>query len=152
MRSWPGSLIALGAALFIIALAGSAIVVPQLRLLHFFQSLIYVAVVLLARRKVAWGYGAGVVIAVVWNSLELFVTRNAQGGLVAFWTLLRTGQAHRVDTMMVSLGTAGHFILIVGCLAAFLPEAGKAQWMRFAAGSVIALAYFAVIVATLAPR
>jgi len=40
--------IPLGSGLFIIALTGSAIVVPQLRMLHVLQALIYVAVPILA--------------------------------------------------------------------------------------------------------
>jgi hypothetical protein len=43
--------IPIGAALFIVALIVSALVVPQLRLLHCLQALIYVAVVILARRN-----------------------------------------------------------------------------------------------------
>jgi len=150
--SWPNLLIQLGAALFIVALAGSAIVVPQLRLLHVFQALIYVAVVALAPRKGAWAYGAGVAVGCVWNGLQLFVTHNAQGGLIALWSYLHTSHPRRIDTMMVSLGTLGHFLLIAGCLAAFLPGAGKAQWWRFIGGAVIGLAYFALIVALLLPR
>jgi len=42
--------IPIGAGLFVIALAGSALVVPELRLLHLLQALIYVAIVILARR------------------------------------------------------------------------------------------------------
>lgn len=151
-RSWLNTLIRLGAGLFVVALAGSAIVVPQLRLLHFFQALIYVAVVALTPRKGAWAYGAGVAIACVWNGLQLFVTHNAQGGLIALWSYLHTGEARRIDTMLVSLGTLGHFLLIAGCLAAFLPGAGRAQWWRFLGGAVIGLAYFALIVALLLPH
>jgi hypothetical protein len=149
---WPSRLMTAGAGLFIGALAGSAIVVPQLRLLHVFQALIYVAVVALAPRRAAWACGAGVTIAAVWNSLQLFVTHNAQRGVIALWSFLRSGQARRVDTMMVSFGTLGHFILIAGCLAAFLPGATKAQWGRFVGGGIIALAYFALIAATLLPH
>ena len=67
---WTRAWIPLGAGLFIFALVGSAVVIPQLRLLHAFQAVIYVAVVLLARRDSALGFGAGITIAVAWNSLE----------------------------------------------------------------------------------
>jgi len=70
--------IPLGAGLFIFALTGSAVAVPQLRLLHAFQALIYVAVILLARRNRASGFGADSAIAMAWNSLQLFVTQNTQ--------------------------------------------------------------------------
>lgn len=145
--------IPIGAALFLIALAGSAIVVPQLRLLHALQALIYVAIIVLARRTNPWGLGAGIAIAVVWNSLNLFVTHLFQSGAVAFWTFLRTGQMHRPDTMLVPLGGIAHFILIIACLAALLDSStGSKKWQRSAAGGLLALVYFVLIIAVARPR
>ena len=145
--------IVVGAALFLIALAVSAWVVPQLRLLHFLQALIYVAIVVLALRNSAWGFGAGVMVAVVWNSLNLFVTHLMQAGVVEFWFFLRTGQVRRLDTMMVPLGGIGHFILIFACLAAVLHQRYEGhKWWKFMAGGAVALAYLVGIVATARPR
>ena len=62
--------ILIGAGLFLVALAVSAVAVPELRSLHFLQALIYVAVVILARRNNAFALGAGFTIAVAWNCLE----------------------------------------------------------------------------------
>ena len=149
---WTAIGIWIGAGLFIIALAGSALVVPPLRPLHFFQALIYVAIIWLARRQSAWVLGAAVTIAVAWNVLQLFITHNFQSGAVAFWSWLETGQPRRVDTMMVTVATIAHFVLIVSCLAAFRPHASGKEWAKFLGGGVIVLAYFAVIVATLLPR
>lgn len=143
----------LGALLFLTALAVSAVVVPQLRVLHLLQAVIYVAVVILARRQSAWGFGAGVAIAVAWNSLNLFVTHLVQAGWIAFWSFLRTGQVRRPDTMMVTLGAIGHFILIVACVAGFLnlsPDDEK--WSKFVAGGVGVLAYFVLIIVIARPR
>jgi hypothetical protein len=145
--------IPLGALLFVTALAVSAVVVPQLRLLHLLQSVIYVAVVILVRRQSAWGFGAGVTIAVAWNSLNLFVTHFVQAGWAAFWSFVRTGQVRRPDTMMVTLGAIGHFILILACLAAFLDHSAEdKKWGKFAAGGVAALMYMALIIAIARPR
>lgn len=145
--------IVVGAALFLIALAASAWVVPQLRLLHFLQALIYVAIVVLALRNSAWGFGAGVMVAVVWNSLNLFVTHLMQAGVVEFWSFLRTGQVRRLDTMMVPLGGIGHFILIFACLAAVLHQRYEEhRWWKFMAGGVVALAYLVGIVLIARPR
>lgn len=145
--------IPIGAGLFIVALIGSAMVVPQLRLLHVLQALIYVAVVVLARRGNAWGLGAGVAVAIVWNSLNLFVTHLMQAGAVAFWSFLHTGQARRLDTMMVTLGGIAHFILIVACSAALLDlEADRKKWWKFAGGGVAALGYLVLIVVIARPR
>jgi hypothetical protein len=145
--------IPIGAALFVIALGVSALVVPQLRLLHFLQALIYVAVVFLARRNSVWGFGAAITIATAWNSLNLFVTHLSEAGAMAFWSLLRSGQVQRLDTMMVALGTLAHFILIVACLAAlFELRAESGKWWKFAGGGLAVLAYFALIIAIARPR
>ncbi len=143
----------MGAAIFIVALTGSALVVPELRLLHFFQALIYVAVVVLAWRGRACGYGAGVSVPVFWNGLQLFITHNVQAGAVELSSFVRTGQGRRFDTMMVPLGAILHFILIISCLAVFFGSArGRRAYGEFLGGAVLALAYFGAIVAALSPR
>ena len=142
---WTRVWIPLGAGLFIAALMGSAVVIPQLRLLHAFQALIYVAVVLLVRRDSALGFGAGITIAVAWNSLEWLGPHLIQAGAREFWTFL--------DTLMVFIGGIAHIILIVACLAAFRQlHPGKKEWWHFLTGGALVLAYFAVIVATLLPH
>ena len=149
---WASVWIPTGAGLFIIALTVSAVVVPPLRLLHFLQALIYVAVIVLARRNHAGAFGAGVTIATVWNSLQLFISHLMQAGAREFWSLLQTGHVRRPDTMMVALGGVGHFVLIIGCVAAFLQLPGKRLWGRFVTGGVVVLAYFALIVFVALPR
>jgi hypothetical protein len=150
---WTRVWIPVGAALFIFALFGSAVVVPQLRLLHAFQALIYVAVILLARGNRPLGFGAGIAIAAAWNSLQLFVTHNIQGGAREFWAVLVTGHLRRRDTLMVFVGGVAHFVLIITCVVAFRQlRPGKKDWLQFLAGGVLALVYFGAIVATMLPR
>lgn len=145
--------IPVGATLFVVALTVSALAVPQLRLLHFLQALIYVAVVISARRGSMWGFGAGFTVAVVWNSLNMFVTHLMQAGAVTFWSFLRTGRVARLDTMMVTFGGVGHFVLMIACLAALLGRRDdNKKWRKFIGGGVAALAYFALIVAAARPR
>ena len=145
--------IPLGAALFLIALNVSARVVPQLRLLHLLQAFIYVVIVILARRNSAWGFGAGVAIGVVWNSLNLFVTHLMQAGAVAFWFFLHTCQMRRPETMMVTLGGIGHFVLIIACLAALIHQTTEnRKWWKFVGGGVCTLVYFFLIIAVARPR
>src|SRR5271168_5648224 len=112
--------IPIGAGLFLVALAVSAVAVPELRPLHFLQALIYVAIVILARRNNVFALGAGFTIAVAWNCLEFFGPQLIQAGAVLLWTFLHTGQIRHVETMMVLLGGIGHLILIFACLAAFV--------------------------------
>jgi hypothetical protein len=145
--------ILIGALLFLLALWVSALVVPKLRLLHILQALIYIAVMILARRNSAWGLGVGIAVAVFWNSLQLVVTHNMQRGFVLFWSFLGTGQLRQLDTIMVALAWIGHCILIAGCLGAFFkqPTIGR-NWWKLVGGGAIGLGYLALIVAIALPR
>lgn len=105
--------ISIGVALFLLALALSAVIVPQLLHLHLLQALICLAVLVLTRRNSPWGYGIGVIVPTAWNSLNLFVTHLFQKGAVQFWSplrtgqfwfLLRTGNVSRPETMTVMVG------------------------------------------------
>ena len=143
----------IGAGLFRVALAVSATVVPELRLLHLLQALIYVAVVILARRNNVYALGGGFTIAVAWNCLEFFGPHLIQAGAVLFWSFLRTGQLQRLETMMVPIGGIGHFILIVACLAATINQkTNNNKWWKFIGGGISALAYFSLIIVIARPR
>jgi hypothetical protein len=143
----------IGAALFLLALLLSAFLVPDLRILHSFQALIYVAVVVLARRNSAWGYGAGFAIAIVWNGMNFFGPHLIQAGAVAFWSWLRTGHEQQLVPMMVTLGALGHFILIFATILAVLRyNAETRKWWKFAGGGVLSIAYFALLVACFRPH
>jgi len=145
--------IAIGVGLFILALVLSAAFVPQLRLLHLFQALIYVAVIVLTRRNSPWGFGVGVIIPAAWNCLNLFVTHLFQAGAGEFWSLLSTGHVSRPDTLMVMVGGVAHFVLIIACMAGFLQLRPRMkQWGQFFGGGLLASAYFALIIVTTAPR
>ena len=127
--------------------------VPELRPLHILQALIYVAVVILARRNNVFALGAGVTIAVAWNCLEFFGPHLMQAGAVMFWSFLHAGQVQHLETMMVPIGGIGHFILIIACLTAlFHQTADTNKWWKFIAGGVLVLGYFALIVAIARPR
>jgi hypothetical protein len=143
------------AALFTVALIVSAVVLPELRLLHFLQALIYVAIVILARRNSMWAIGAGLTIAVVWNSHGLFVSHSMLRGVTVLWSLLQTGQMPErgLVPMMVLLGGIGHFVLIGACLAALFDRRvdDKKVW-KIVAGGVAVLAYFVLIIVVSDPR
>jgi hypothetical protein len=150
---WVRVSIPIGVVLFLFALAGSAFLIPQLRILHVLQAMIYVAIFLLARRNSPWGFGIGAIIPTAWNCLNLFVTHLFQEGIVQLWSLIRTGRVSRPDTLTVMIGGMAHFLLIAACLAGFLQLRPRAkQWSQFFGGGLLALAYFAVIIAVAAPR
>jgi hypothetical protein len=150
---WIRVSIALGVGLFLLALLLSAVFVPQLRVLHLFQALIYVAVIVLTRRNSPWGFGVGVIIPTAWNCLNLFVTHLFQAGAGQFWSLVRTGHVSRPETLMVMVGGVAHFLLIIACMAGFiLLRPRLKQWGQFFAGGFLALAYFALIIVTTAPH
>jgi len=150
---WIRVSIPLGAGLFILALALSAALIPQLRLLHLLQALIYIAVIVLTRRNSPWGFGAGVIVPIAWNCLGLFITHLIQAGAGQLWLLVRTDHVDRPDTLAVLLGGLAHFLLIVACIAGFLElRPARKQWAQFFAGGLLAMAYFALIIVTTAPR
>jgi len=150
---WIHMSIVFGAGLFILALAVSAALIPQLRFLHLFQAIIYVAIIVLSQRNSPWGFGFGIFVPVVWNCLNLFVTHLIEAGAAQLWLFLRTGHVSRPDTLMVMIGGVAHFILIAACLVGFLRlRPDKKKWSRFIAGGFLSLAYFALIIVILAPR
>jgi hypothetical protein len=153
VSSWIRVSISIGVGLFIFALTLSAVFVPQLALLHLFQALMYVAVLVLVDRNSPWGFGVGVIIPAAWNCLNLFVTHLFQAGAGQFWSLVRTGHVSQPDTLMVMVGCIAHFLLIIACMAGFLQLNPRTrQWGQFFAGGGLALTYFALIVVTVAPK
>lgn len=139
--------ILLGVGLFLTALAVSAFLVPQIRVLHAFQSLIYVAVVVLAGRNSPWGFGIGALMAVAWNCLNLFVTHLMQAGVAQLLSLIRTGHMAHPVALMVMIGGVGHFILLIACTIDFLAlRPSVRQWGQFFGGGWLAIAYLALIV------
>jgi len=144
---WQQAAILVGTALFLLALAGSAILDPRLRLLHALQALIYVAILLLTRRSSPWGFGIGTIVPAAWNCMNLFLTHLMQTGTEQLWSLLRTGHASRLVPITVAVGGLGHFVLILACLVGFLRlRPGLHQWLRFIAGGVLAMAYLALVI------
>jgi len=143
---WPLAAIQIGAGLFIAALLVSVLLDPRVWALHAFQALIYVAVIVLARRDSAWGFGAGLILALLWNGANLFATGFIPAGVGALGTSLHTGHLARPALLLVLVGAGGHFLMIAGCLAGFLRRAPKPrQWAALLGGAVLAVAALALI-------
>ncbi len=149
---WINAAIAVGSAMFVFGLAFSAVLLPKWRVLHVLQALIYVAVVLLTRRKNAGGFGAGLAVAVFWNSLLMFVTTVARDGIRELGTLARTGHTQHPDLLLSLFVACGHVLIIVGCIFGFarMHRAAR-QWLQLLAGGVAAVVYLIAIVFVFGP-
>jgi hypothetical protein len=139
-RQWAFWLIAVGAAIFVVALGATVPLAPATWLLHLVQSLIYVAVAALAWGRSAWAIGSGFTVAVLWNAANLFVTGFAAAGVEALGADLRMGKLGRPELLLILVGVTGHFLMIAGCAGAWgaLPP-GRRRWMGLAGGVVAAI-------------
>jgi hypothetical protein len=81
------------------------------------------------------------------------VTHLFQAGAVQLWSLVRTDHVSRPETLMVMVGALAHFLLIIAGMAGFIQLRPRMkQWGQFFAGGLLALAYFALIIAIAAPH
>lgn len=143
---WPLAAIHVGASMFIVALAASVIFDPSIWILHAFQALIYVAVMVLAQRENPLGFGAGFAMAVLWNGVNLFATGFLAGGLHTLRAVLSTGHISRPVLLLVLVGAAGHFFMIAGCLAClFRSSGGRRRWALFLGGAILGFIALALI-------
>jgi hypothetical protein len=150
---WIQRTIDVGAGFFLVALIVSAVFDPSIRVLHALQALIYVAVIVLTRRRSAWGYGAGCVIALVWNAVNLAITGFIAAGFTVIAMLIRTGQLVHAEYLIAVIAALGHAAMIVACAVGFVRLRPTWRgWARFAAGGVVAVLYFAAIIVTTGPQ
>ena len=150
--TWINLVILVGSGLFVFGLIVSAVFAPEWRVLHVFQALIYVAVVVLTRRQSPWGFGAGVIIASFWNSIALATSTIVQDGIHELEAVARTAQLQRPDALLQLFAFFGHVLIIVACLAGFLrTRPGARQWGQFAAGGVLAIVYLVAMVFAVGP-
>lgn len=152
--AWLQWLIVASSVVFIFVLALSAVYDPSIRVLHAFQAAIYVAVVILARRRSAWGYGAGCLIAVFWNWTNLVHTTFITSGLRELSRALQTGQVRRPDQLIAVVAASAHVVLIFACLTGYARIRPKVSWepTKFLAGGLLAIAYFAGIIVLFGPQ
>lgn len=152
--SWIDWLIFASSVLFILVLALSAFYDPSIRVLHLFQALIYVAVILLTRRGSAWGYGAGSIMATLWNWTNLVHTTFIKVGLVQLSNLLQTGHINRPDLLIAVFAAAAHFVLIGSCVIGYFRIRPRGRWepVKFWAGGLAAISYFAGIIFVFGPQ
>jgi hypothetical protein len=147
---WIKAMIAVGSAMFVFGLAVSAAFAPEWRVLHVLQAFIYVAVVMLTRRKHAAGFGAGLAVAVFWNVLLL--TTASHDVMQELRTLAQTGRPQRPDLLLSLFAGCGHLLIIIACIIGFVRiRPGPRQWVQWGVGGILALAYLIAIVFIFGP-
>jgi hypothetical protein len=154
LDSWIKWLIIASSVVFILVLALSAVYDPSIRVLHVFQAFIYVAVIILAARRSAWGYGAGCLIAAFWNWMNLVHTTFIANGMRELLRALQTGEIQRPDQLIAVLAATAHFVLIGGCLIGYIRIKPKTRWdlLKFLAGGLLAIGYFVGIIIAFGPQ
>jgi hypothetical protein len=137
---WPLAAIHVGASMFVVALAASVFFDPSIWVLHAFQALIYIAVMVLAQRESSLGFGAGFALALLWNGANLFATGFITAAIHTLHTTLSTGHIVRPVLLLVLVGAAGHFLMIAGCLTCvFRSSSRRHKWARFLGGAILGI-------------
>ena len=152
--SWLEWLTIGSCAVFIFILALSAVYDRSIRVLHFFQALIYVAAAILAWRRSAWGYGAGCIIAAFWNWSNIVHTTFIANGLRELAQVFQTGRVSKPDQLISVVAAAAHFVLIASCLIGYF-QIKPRSWrepMKFLGGGLLAVGYFAGIIIVFGPQ
>ena len=140
----PEWLIISGSLLFILALAVSAVFVPEIRWLHLFQALMYVSTVILSLRGSRWGYFVGVSTAGFWNYLLAFASP-------VFARFLETPA--RPDLALQVFAWLSNCLVIVGCVWAYSRRVSPSRGdiLRFVAALGGTTGYLAAAIAACAP-
>jgi hypothetical protein len=147
-------LIFASSAAFIVILALAAVFDPSIRVLHVLEAFIYIAVMVLAGRRSAWGYGAGFTFAAFWNWMNLVHTTFIKNGVQELMRWTRTGQLRRPDLFIALPAATAHFVLIAACVAGyfFVRQRTVREAMKFWAAGLLAVAYFVVIIILTGPQ
>ena len=140
--------------LFIFALAVSAYLEPAIRVLHTFQTFIYLAVIAGALRHEKWAYGAGISIAAFWNYVNLFVNTFIRNGVETLGVIISGGHVANPGTIIAIPAALGHFGMIAFCVWAYLRLRNKHLTdVGILLGSgAVAIGYFALIIAIFGPQ
>ena len=143
-----------GGLTFIAVLYVSAYWEPDIRWLHFLQSWMYFASLVLLLRGTKWGCFIGAAAALFWDYVNVFVTTFFRNGLEQAHALLQTGQAARPDQLIAVPAWFGNLALILGALLVYL-AAPRKQWSdvgRLLLALAGTMAFFAGAMVLVQPR
>lgn len=143
-----------GALIFVLVLFVSAYAEPDIRWLHFFQSWMYFATIILIWRKNKWGYFVGIGAAAFWGYANVFVTTFLKSGLDQTLTLMHTGHLPRPDLFISVPAWLGNLFVICGCVLAYngLSEKRGTDLIRLGVATAGTTRFFALIMALCQPR
>jgi len=147
-------LILIGACVFILMLAVSAYREPDIRWLHVFQALMYVATIVLARRMNRWGYFIGISAAGLWIYANIFATTFFFNGLQQLSQWVHTGRLSRPDLLIAVPAWFSNLIVVVGCFWGYLllPKRPISDATRFAVTFALTTGFFALDMYLFQPR
>jgi hypothetical protein len=147
-------LVFVGAGTFIGVLFISAYWERDIRWLHFFQSWMYVAAIVLLLKGNRWGLFIGTGAALFWNYINLFVVSFFSNGLTQAHLLIQTGHLTRADQFISVPAWFGNLAVIIGSGAVYvaMPRRRAGDVVRFCGAVVATTLYFALIMYLFQPR
>ena len=139
---------------FVYILAQSAYWEPEIRLLHVFQSLIYVVVSALCLRHSKWGYGAGVSISAFWLLLTTLGTTFLRNGVQEWAHFLMTGEIVRPGVFIAVPAGIDQAGLIMCCVWAYtrLRDRRLGDLLVIGASAAASIGYFVTMMALFRPE
>jgi hypothetical protein len=142
------AIVALSAG-FILVLMFSGYFEREVLILHLFQSLIYVAIAVLAWRHSKWGYAVGISVPLLWNLYNIKSGFVFDAGFAQWSAWLQTGRITDPVKWIAPIAWFDHALLIMACVWAYLrlPNKRPSDALVFVTGSVTAIGYFAGILA-----
>jgi hypothetical protein len=150
----PEWLILSGAGLFILVLGVSAWWQADIRWLHFFQTWMYIAAIVLALRKNPWGYWIGFSAAGLWDYSNLVATTFFFNGLQQLSQWIQTGQLKRPDLLIAVPAWFANLLVVIGSVWGYarLPRKSQGDLVRLVVAFVLTTGFFALDMALFQPR
>ena len=139
---------------FFLALAVSAYWEADIRWLHFFQALMYVAAIVLGFRRNRWGYFVGISAAGLWDYTNIFATTFLYNGLQQLSLWIPTGHLQRPDLLIAIPAWLANFLVIVGCIWGYLllPHKSWTDAVKLVVTFALTTAFFALDMYLFQPR
>jgi hypothetical protein len=140
--------------LWILILLSSGFLEPEVLTLHLFQSLIYVAIVILVWQGSKWATGLGISIAFLWNDFNLHTGFVFDAGFRRWRELLHGQGVQNFVQLMAPVAFFAHVLLIAVLGARYLRRGDKRglDAPGFGVAFVVTFAYFAIILSLYGPE